>query len=73
MALSASTKANIENLKRNIETMKGEIESLNRTIANNNATRGSKSAGDYAKQRKKNLQEEIKRKRAAIADWKKRG
>lgn len=60
MAISASAKANIENLKRNNEMIKQEIEGLNRTIANNNSSRGSKSAGDYAKTQKKAKQERIK-------------
>lgn len=73
MALSASTKANIDNLKGIIEGMQREIASLNNTIKNNNSKTGSKSAGESAKQRKKYLQERIKDHRAAIASMRKNG
>lgn len=67
MALSATAKANIANLKICIESAKREIESCNATIKNNNARKGSKSAGDYAKVVKKSKQEKIKEWRAQIA------
>lgn len=73
MALSAATKANIENLKKIIETLQRDIEGYNRTIKANNARTGSKSAGDHAKTMKKLAQEKIKGYRARIADVRKNG
>lgn len=67
MALSETTKANINNIKRVIESLKGDIERFNRTIKDNNSKKGSKSAGDWAKQQKAAAQEKIKRHREEIA------
>lgn len=73
MALSETTKRNIENLKGIIETLQRDIEGYNRTIKANNARQGSKSAGDHAKQMKKIAQEKIKDYRARIAAMRKNG
>lgn len=73
MALSATTKANIENIKRNIEMLQRDIEGYNRIIKANNSKSGNKSSGDHAKILKKYAQEKIKIYRARIADYRKHG
>lgn len=73
MALSASTKANIENLKGIILGLQRDIENYNRTIKANNSKTGSKSAGEHAKIQKKYAQEKIKGYRAQIAAYRKQG